>query len=239
MNRKIVGDLGQFIKMRYGVEIGADNITLMRKFVELTQEIDKQVLDTYFGWDQKQGKDGGYWTQQLQFEKRQSGRRMVDYINSMSTESTILDVGCGDNEFKQHFGDRLVGIDPFNKRADIVVSIEDFRPKHQFDIVLALGSINFGDRTVIAQQVAKVVGLCKPGGKIFWRCNPGITHDHDRAKWIDFFEWSEENIQQFATESNCKVNQIGWDHPNTEEVRWGNRLYSEWTKSVFRSPPKQ
>ena len=238
MNRKIINDLGQFIKMRYGVEFEG-NIPLLARFVDVVAEIDKSVLGTYFGWDQSQGKEGGYWTQQLQFEKRRTGKQMVEYINSMSTESTILDVGCGDNEFKQHFGDRLHGIDPFNKRADELVSIENYQPKQLFDVVLALGSINFGDHSTISKQVAKVVALCKPGGKIFWRCNPGITHNHDRAKWIDFFEWSEENIQQFATEHNCKVVETGWDHPESDKIRWGNRLYSEWTKSAFRTPPKQ
>ena len=238
MNRKIIGDLGQFIKLRYGVEFDG-NIPLMARLVDIVSEIDKSVLHTYFGWDQAQGTTGGYWTQQTQFEKRRSGKQMVEYINSLNTESTILDVGCGDNEFKQYFGERLHGVDPYNKRADELVSIENYRPKQLFDVVFALGSINFGDAETISKQVSKVVSLCKPGGKIFWRCNPGITHDHDRAKWIDFFEWSEENIQKFATQNNCKVNEITLDHPDTDQVRWGQRLYSEWTKSVFRTPATQ
>lgn len=237
MNRKIINDLGQFIKLRYGVEF-QDNIPLMARFVELVAEIDRAALSNYFGWDQTQGQHGGYWTQQLKFQSRRTGQQLVDRINSMPDDIRILDVGCGDNEFKKYFGERLTGIDPYNKRADRADSIETYKPDRLYDVVLALGSINFGDINTIKQQVERVVAMCKPGGKIFWRFNPGITHDHDRAKWIDFFEWTEQHIRDFAAVTNCRVEEIDWEHPVDQEVRWGNRYYSEWTKSLFRTPAK-
>ena len=48
-------------------------------------------------------------------------------------------------------------------------------------------------KPVIFEQVSRVVDYAKPGGMIVWRCNPGITHDHPKAKWIDFFEWDEDH----------------------------------------------
>jgi SAM-dependent methyltransferase len=233
MNRKIVADLGGFIKMRYGVEF-EDNIKLLTHFVKLVEEIDRSVLDTYFGWDQSKGTEGGYWTQQIKFDTRRTGRQMVEYINSLNPTS-ILDVGCGDNEFKKFWNEKLTGIDPFNNKSDIKVSIEDFNPGKTFDVVMLLGSVNFGDETTILKQVAKAVKLCKPGGKLFLRVNPGITHDHDKARWIDFFEWNEEIIQKFAKQLNCTVEEIAWDHTEEETIRWGNRLYSEWTRNPFQT----
>ena len=51
-----------------------------------------------------------------------------------------------------------------------------------------------------------------------------------------FFNWSEEYINEIAKKVNCTVNEISWDHDeNDKEVRWGNRLYSEWTKQAFNT----
>ena len=96
--------------------------------------------------------------------------------------------------------------------------------------MLALGSINFGDERTIFSQVEKVVKCAKPGGKIFWRFNPGITHDNQHAQWIDFYPWTEEKVREFAQRLNCTVDDFSWDHPQDQDVRWGNRYYSEWTK---------
>ena len=95
---------------------------------------------------------------------------------------------------------------------------------------MCLGSINFGDEEIIKAQLERAIHLCKPGGKIYLRCNPGITHDNKHAKWIDFYPWSKEKLEEFATEFACKINEISWDQPEGKVVRWGNRLYSEWTK---------
>ena len=46
-----------------------------------------------------------------------SGQKLLDYINSIQDFESqdplkILDVGCGENEWKPKFGGRLIGIDP-------------------------------------------------------------------------------------------------------------------------------
>ena len=56
----------------------------------------------------------------------------------------ILDIGCGYNLFKERLGDRLYGIDPAIAEADEIVSWEDYVPKQEFNVYLALGSLNFG-----------------------------------------------------------------------------------------------
>lgn len=232
MNRKIVADLGGFIQMRYGVQL-KDDIKMQSWFTKLVETIDEQVLRTYFGWDQSQGQDGGYWTQQIHFKSRQTGQKMVDTINAMGDNVTIIDVGCGDNEFKQFFGDRLIGLDPYNEHADLKIGIDDLKTDKKFDVVLILGSLNFGDETTINRQFVKAYKLCKPGGKIFLRANPGITHDHEKAKWIDFYEWSFEKVESLAEAMGATIDEMGWDHAGEDEVRWGNRIYAQMTKSVF------
>ena len=224
MNRKLYNELKIWINNRFGEDMSGDPA-----LERLVDSLDDRILDTYFGWDQTKGQEGGYWTQQINFKTRNTGQKLVDRIGT-DTDKRILDVGCGDNEFKSYFGDRLTGIDPYNDRADIKTSLENYIAPEEYDIVFALGSINFGDETRIAEQVEKVVGFCKPGGMIVWRVNPGITHDHAKARWIDFFEWSEEYITKFAEDNKCTVAETGWDHPDEETIRWGNRYYSIWHK---------
>ena len=64
----------------------------------------------------------------------------------------VLDVGCGFNEFKSRILN-LTGLDPAYDRADIKSSIEEYSPPHKFDVALCLGSINFGDKLTIMNQI--------------------------------------------------------------------------------------
>jgi len=226
MNRKIIADLGGFIQERYGVNLKED-ITLLSFFTKVVERIDDQVLSNYFS-----GQDNG-WHSGSSFETRRTGRELVDRINNMNAQK-ILDVGCGDNELKQYFGDKLTGIDPYNNHADIQIGIMEYKTDTKYDVVLVLGSLNFGDEKTILTQLAKAVTLCKPNGKIFLRANPGITHDHEKAKWIDFYEWSHEKVEEFANQLGCTVNELGWDHDESDEHRWGNRIYAELTRNAFR-----
>ena len=77
---------------------------------------------------------------------KHSGYSLVDYVNNQKP-SSVLDIGCGYNRFKNKI-DNLIGIDPYNDCADIKVSIEDYNTA-PFDMVLCLGSINFGDEKTI------------------------------------------------------------------------------------------
>jgi hypothetical protein len=232
MNRKIIADLGGFIQLRYGVKFEG-NSEFITAFSTLVEHVDDAVLGEYFGLE-KDSEEDRKWDQQMKFESSLSGKKMVDKILAMPRKDrkSIIDVGCGDNIYKEHFGVALIGIDPYNECADTMTSVETFNAKGaKFDIVMALGSINFGDEESIFAQLERVVYLCKPGGKIFLRFNPGITHTHDDAKWVDFFEWSPDNINEFAERLDCNVDCIEWDHKD-EDIRWGNRHYTEWTKTA-------
>lgn len=144
-------------------------------------------------------------------------------LSQVGRNDIVLDVGCGYNPFKAALTDRLVGIDPYNDAADIKISINDFQTETEFDIIFCLGSINFGDEATILEQIKKVVSLCKPGGKIYWRQNPGRKdHPNKECQEIDFFDWSFEKNIAYADMFNCKIEVLAWDN--------GKRIYAKWVK---------
>ena len=150
-----------------------------------------------------------------------SGWALLDKIKE---HETILDVGCGYNLFKPHWGDRLYGIDPAIDKADEIVGIIEFETDQQWDVALALGSLNFGTIEDVEPQVEKTVSLVKPGGRIYWRQNPGIgDHPWKGVEEIEFFPWSIELNYEWAKKYGCEVNECKWDS--------GNRIYSEWIKN--------
>ena len=153
-----------------------------------------------------------------------SGWRLLERIPK---DADILDVGCGYNLLKPHF-DTLRGIDPANDAADEVVSIEEFNSAgKQWDYVLCLGSLNFGTVDVVKPQVQRAVELCKRGGTIIWRQNPGISdHPWKGVEAVKFFPWTFELNYEWAELFGCTVTQCEWDT--------GNRIYAEWTKNSIR-----
>ena len=144
-------------------------------------------------------------------------------INKIGKDETILDVGCGYNLFKPIFGDRLYGIDPFNPHADEQVSIEDFEAVGQWDVLFILGSLNFGDRLEVRDQIGKAFKYLKPGGRAYWRQNPGIgDHPWKGVEDIQFYPWTFQDNLTFAKDNGCEVVDLRWDT--------GHRIYSEWVK---------
>ena len=157
------------------------------------QYIDNQCLNAYFSkiWQPDMKK----W--------KYSGLKLVDEVNALNPRS-VLDVGCGYNEFKGKIRN-LTGIDPYNDRADYKISIMDFRSNEKFDVILCLGSINFGSQDKITAEIAKTVHLLEEGGTIFFRVNPGVSHDTKESRWIEFFAWNVPFIIELAEKFNLKV----------------------------------
>jgi hypothetical protein len=151
-----------------------------------------------------------------------SGWALLDKIEPWES---VLDIGCGYNLFKERLSTRLLGIDPANDAADIKVSIEEFDPKSmQWDVIFCLGSLNFGNEATVFQQVRKAVSLCKPGGRIYWRQNPGIgDHPWKGVEEVVFFPWTIELNYDWANILDCTVVECKWDN---------TRIYSEWHKHV-------
>ena len=92
-----------------------------------------------------------------------SGWALLDKIKE---NDQILDIGCGYNLFKKHFGNRLYGIDPANNKADQVIAWEDYKPHKEFNVYFILGSLNFGTEENVEQQIAKLAKVTKKGDRI-------------------------------------------------------------------------
>ena len=123
----------------------------------------------------------------------------------------------------------LWGIDPYNTLADEIIDLMDIRLDKQHDVVLCLGSINFGCEKEIGRKIAKAVSLCKPSGNIFWRVNPGLTHSRAGAEWVDFFEWSAEKLKDFAEQHDCVCVDVQEDR--WREDKEGLRYYAQWNRN--------
>ena len=201
MNRKIFAELvrltnnnpslvtANLIKDAFAVDINEkfDNL------VSYTEAIDRKCLHRYFST---------HWQADMKKWKH-SGLTLIDQINDMSPRS-VLDVGCGYNEFRGKINN-LIGIDPYNSNADYQVDLMEYKPLQKFDVILALGSINFGGRNKIIAEVSKCVNLLDKDGIMYFRVNPGIQHDKHEAKWIEFYGWNVPFIIELAEMFDLKV----------------------------------
>jgi len=147
-----------------------------------------------------------------------TGWELADEINKLNPER-VLDVGCGYHPFKGRINN-LIGIDPYNNCADYEVDILDYKVKHQYDVIIALGSINFNSQDEIEQRFAHCVSLLKQGGKFFLRANPGITHR--TGPYVEIFPWTFEVVNEFAETYNL--------HLDTYKKDANDRLYFVYTK---------
>jgi hypothetical protein len=170
----------------------------------------KSKLNNYFSTIWKSNLD------QYQY----SGWALVDKIQS---NESVLDVGCGFNEFKPRILN-LIGIDPANDRADVKLSIEEYSPPYKFDVALCLGSINFGNKLTIMNQIACVINCLNPTARIYWRCNPGLAdHGNEACKNIDFYPWSIDEHVKLSELFGFRLITCCWDT---------NRIYAEWSRSA-------
>jgi len=160
---------------------------------EYTQVIDDACLHRYFS---------EYWHNDMK-KWKYSGLSLIDEVNNLKPRA-VLDVGCGYNEFKGKINN-LVGIDPYNDRADLKVSTMEYKTDQKFDVILCLGSVNFGGRDKIIAEVGRCVNLLAESGTMFFRVNPGIQHDKPEAKWIEFFAWNVPFIIDLAEMFNLRV----------------------------------
>ncbi len=160
---------------------------------EYVEAIDDACLHKYFS---------KYWQNDMK-KWKYSGVQLIDEVNGLKPRA-VLDVGCGYNEFKGKI-DNLIGIDPYNDLADFQVGTLEYKTDQKFDVILCLGSVNFGSRSKIIDEVAKCVKLLSDGGTMFFRVNPGVKHDKPEADWIEFFGWNVPFIIELSEMFKLKV----------------------------------
>lgn len=177
-----------YILETFGVEV--KRCETIEQYVEA---IDDACLHKYFS---------KYWQNDMK-KWKYSGVQLIDEVNAPKPRA-VLDVGCGYNEFKGRI-DNLVGIDPYNDKADLQVSTLEYKTDNKYDVILCLGSVNFGDRDKIIAEVGRCVNLLAENGTMFFRVNPGVQHDKPEAHWIEFFAWNVPFIIELAEIYNLKI----------------------------------
>ena len=185
---------------------------------ELAKWINMRVLENYFR---------NHWKPNWK-NYRYSNEGVAFKINITKPER-VIDIGCGENLLKDKIKN-LVGVDPFNSKADLEIDILDLdEPENSFDHAIVFGSINFGNEEDIEPRLEKAIGLVKPGGTLFFRVNPGIQHENQNSKWIQFFDWSEDRIASYAQKYNCKVENLNWEREGDTQSQ--PRIYFELVKN--------
>ncbi len=151
---------------------------------------------------------------------KHSGWKLLDEIDK---NEHILDIGCGYNLFKEHFPN-LYGIDPYNDKADEEIHFEDYKPHKNFDVFLALGSLNFGTKKTVDNQIKHLYDITKKGDVIYWRQNPGVSdHPWQSVKEVIFFPWSLKWNEYFTEKYSFKIINFKKDS--------GSRLYVKWIRT--------
>ena len=177
-----------YILETFGVEVArCDTLE------QYTDAINDASLDRYFS---------KYWQNDIK-KWKYSGLALVEEVNSLKPRA-VLDVGCGYNEFRGKINN-LIGIDPYNNKADLKVGTLEYKTLQKFDVILCLGSVNFGSRDKIIAEVGRCVDLLANGGTMFFRVNPGVQHDKPEADWIEFFAWNVPFIIELSEMYNLKI----------------------------------
>jgi len=177
-----------YILETFGVEV--KRCDTLEQYAEA---IDIACLHKYFS---------KYWENDIK-KWKYSGLALVDEVNSLKPRA-VLDVGCGYNEFRGKIHN-LIGIDPYNDKADFEVSTLEYKTDQKFDVIMCLGSINFGSKDKIIAEIGRCVDLLADGGTMFFRVNPGVQHRKPEAKWIEFFGWNVPFIIELSDMFNLKV----------------------------------
>jgi len=200
MNKKIFNELLSFsnnditkITQPYIMETFGVDVKRCDSLEQYANIIDDACLNKYFS---------KYWQNDMR-KWKYSGLALIDEVNNLKPRA-VLDVGCGYNEFKGKIKN-LIGIDPYNDLADLGVGTLQYKTDQKFDVILCLGSINFGSRDKIIAEVSRCVNLLADGGTMFFRVNPGLSHDKPESEWIEFYAWNVPFIIELSEMFNLKI----------------------------------
>ena len=200
MNKKIFNELLTFsnnditkITQPYIMQTFGVDVKRCDSLEQYANTIDDACLNKYFS---------KYWQNDMK-KWKYSGLALIDEVNNLKPRA-VLDVGCGYNEFKGRINN-IIGIDPYNKNADLQVGTLEYKTDQKFDVILCLGSVNFGSRDKIIAEVERCERLLAYGGTMFFRVNPGLPHDKPEADWIEFYAWNVPFIIELSEKFNLKI----------------------------------
>lgn len=191
-------------------ELQFDDVDLSGSVKDIVSRLDTRYMNRFFGevWQPE--------TDKYQY----SGWGLVDLINKADPKA-VLDFGCGYNPFKERIPN-LVGIDPYNNQADFMVDILEYAVEPEtYDHIIVFGSLNFGDRNDIETRFAKLNELLMPGGRMYFRANPGNLWP--KGPYVDIFPWTFEVAYELAKTYGLELEKFKKDN--------GDRLYFEMYKN--------
>ena len=126
-------------------------------------------------------------------------------VNLVKEAKYVLDVGCGDNLFKKH--GKVLGLDPYNSKADVMTDILDFEPVIKYPLIICFGSINFHDAKWVDDRMKKVATLLEPQGRMCFKVNPNKPFGNGvRLDWFD--RWTMPLIEHYAEMFNYDIENI-------------------------------
>lgn len=190
-------------------ELQFDDVSLTGTIGEVVDRLDKQYLNRFFG---------EIWKPTTEIYQY-SGWGLVEEINKTNPKA-VLDFGCGYNPFKGRIKN-LVGIDPYNNCADYMVDILEFKVEPEsFDHIIVFGSLNFNSRDEIDSRFKRLVEILMPGGKMYFRANPGILWP--TGPYVDIFPWTFEIAHELGKTHDLTLETFKKDN--------NNRLYFVYQK---------
>lgn len=128
----------------------------------------------------------------------ESSYSLIPWLQEQEAD-LILDIGCGTNPYKEHVNN-LIGMDAANyPEADLNMAAEEVKDAGIFqdncaDVVMALGSINFGDWDNVLNQLEICIDWCKPGGYIVCRARLNDHTELNLKKGFVQYGWKVEDI---------------------------------------------
>ena len=146
-----------------------------------------QNLETYFAYD---------------YVSNDNDQHVIELVKK--TEY-VLDVGCGDNQFKKY--GLVTGLDPFNLKADLVMDILDFCPDQKYPLIICFGSINFYDAKWVDDRMKKVATLLEDKGRMCFKVNPNKPFGNGvKLEWFD--RWTMPLIEHYAEMFNYNIENV-------------------------------
>jgi hypothetical protein len=92
--------------------------------------------------------------------------------------------------------------------------------QESFDHIIVFGSLNFNSRDDIESRFRRLVEILAPGGKMYFRANPGILWP--ASPYVDIFPWNFEFAHELSKTYNLRLETFKKDN--------NNRLYFVYKK---------
>jgi hypothetical protein len=237
--------------MHYPIKLGQVEDWKDKTMGDFVKEIDDQYQNNYFVGENGTSTTGVVGTIYDVDEKPLTnkwnirGQALVDRLKAMQEENpnlTVLDMGCGVNEYKKHLKN-VTGVDPYRKEADVIAKQSEFDPKGQkWDVIICFGPQNWYTYDEQFRNFQKLKECLAPNGLLLWShvhhyykvfqpdhryAHTWIHGDMDHAqrnsafyfydrdwKYTWYFNWTEHAVETLASHVGFKINSINYDHCN-------------------------